>query len=127
MLGRHLFGAFLGLSGGFSLTRSYGIAEANSNITKENEPVKDARKEEEECSLCKYLRAGPCGDEFSVFDKVCVKRPKGSDMPDACLDHFKALMACQALHTDYYGPIQELMDSMRNEDEEQSSDSTKAA
>merc|ERR1711916_422977 len=49
------------------------------------------------CPVCRYMREGPCGAEYLVFDKECVKR-ETEEMPEECSEHFLAMGACFEQH-----------------------------
>merc|ERR1711991_1082197 len=61
-----------------------------------------------ECPVCRYMREGPCGAEYLVFDKECVKR-ETEEMPEECSEHFLAMRACFEQH-EYYAFILEMFE-----------------
>ena len=64
------------------------------------------------------MRAGPCGVEYSAFDKVCVKR-ETEDMPDECQEHFLAMRECFVQHNEYYGFVLDMFETALNKDEDE--------
>ena len=60
-------------------------------------------KEEEDCGFCTYLRAGPCGEVFTAWEK-CVEdhRSRDEDFAKGCVPATRALTECMSEHKDYY-------------------------
>lgn len=58
-----------------------------------------------ECGFCKFMRSGPCGDEFKVWEKcVDAAREEGKDFVEHCGKPTLALKACTDAH-DYYSVL----------------------
>ena len=60
-------------------------------------------KEEEDCGFCTYMRAGPCGEVFTAWEK-CVEdhRSRDEDFAKGCVPVTRALTECMSEHKDYY-------------------------
>jgi intermembrane space import and assembly protein 40 len=60
-------------------------------------------KEEEDCGFCTYMRAGPCGEVFTAWEK-CVEdhRSRDEDFAKGCVPATRALTECMSEHKDYY-------------------------
>ena len=60
-------------------------------------------KEEEDCGFCTYMRAGPCGEVFTAWEK-CVEdhRSRDEDLAKGCVPATRALTECMSEHKDYY-------------------------
>ena len=59
-----------------------------------------------ECGFCKFMRAGPCGAEFTAWE-ACVDAAKDAqaDFVEACGKVTLALKACTDKHPEYYGML----------------------
>ena len=60
-------------------------------------------KEEEDCGFCTYMRAGPCGEVFTAWEK-CVEdhRSRDEDFAKGCVPATPGLTECMSEHKDYY-------------------------
>ena len=60
-------------------------------------------KEEEDCGFCTYMRAGPCGEVFTAWEK-CVEdhRSRDEDFAKGCVPATRALTECMSEHKEYY-------------------------
>ena len=60
-------------------------------------------KEEEDCGFCTYMRAGPCGEVCTAWEK-CVEdhRSRDEDFAKGCVPATRALTECMSEHKDYY-------------------------
>ena len=58
---------------------------------------------EEDCGFCTYMRAGPCGEVFTAWEK-CVEdhRSRDEDFAKGCVPATRALTECMSEHKDYY-------------------------
>ena len=58
---------------------------------------------EEDCGFCTYMRAGPCGEVFTAWEK-CVEdhRSRNEDFAKGCVPATRALTECMSEHKDYY-------------------------
>ena len=59
-----------------------------------------------ECGFCKFMKAGPCGEAFILWE-ACVDaaREGGKDFVDECGKPTLALKACTDRHPEYYGAL----------------------
>lgn len=59
-----------------------------------------------ECGFCKFMKAGPCGREFSAWE-ACLDRSKkdGSDFLDKCSAPTLALRDCVDANPEYYSVL----------------------
>ena len=68
-------------------------------------PAPEAKQEdgEEDCGFCTYMRAGPCGEVFTAWEK-CVEdhRSRDEDFAKGCVPATRALTECMSEHKDYY-------------------------
>jgi hypothetical protein len=78
---------------------------------KENE-----EEEEEECPFCVYMRAGPCGKNFSEWER-CVEEAEESstNIVEKCTAVIHHLKDCMEMHPEYYGPILQAEKAMEEE------------
>ena len=62
-----------------------------------------AEDSEEDCGFCTYMRAGPCGEVFTAWEK-CVEdhRSRDEDFAKGCVPATRALTECMSEHKDYY-------------------------
>lgn len=68
-----------------------------------------------ECGFCLFMRAGPCGEAFTAWEKCLEKCKKdGTDFVDNCGPETLRLRDCVDAHPEYY--------SVLNEDGENDSD-----
>lgn len=69
-----------------------------------------------ECGFCKFMKAGPCGEQFIAWE-ACVDAARDSkeDFVEACGKPTLALKACTDKHPEYYG---ELSDGAPADDDE---------
>ena len=69
------------------------------------EAAAEAKQEdgEEDCGFCTYMRAGPCGEVFTAWEK-CVEdhRSRDEDFAKGCVPATRALTECMSEHKDYY-------------------------
>ena len=58
---------------------------------------------EEDCGFCTYMRAGPCGEVFTAWEK-CVEdhRSRDEDFAKGCVPATRALTERMSEHKDYY-------------------------
>jgi len=65
-----------------------------------------ARTSVPECGFCRFMRAGPCGDVFTKWEK-CIDRARDSnaDFVDLCGAETLALKKCTDKHPEYYGEL----------------------
>ena len=64
----------------------------------------EAKEEDgEDCGFCTYMRAGPCGEVFTAWEK-CVEdhRSRDEDFAKGCVPATRALTECMSEHKDYY-------------------------
>lgn len=69
---------------------------------------KEHQKQEEEqgegqpkeCSLCRYLKAGQCADEYVRWDG-CIKQLREDQGVNECFGHFVEMMRCMQAHSHY--------------------------
>lgn len=59
-----------------------------------------------ECGFCRFMKNGPCGDEFVAWE-ACVDKAKesGADFVEACGKTTLDLKACTDRHPEYYGML----------------------
>ena len=81
-----------------------GAPEAPAEAT-DKTPAPEAKQEdgEEDCGFCTYMRAGPCGEVFTAWEK-CVEdhRSRDEDFAKGCVPATRALTECMSEHKDYY-------------------------
>ncbi|TYZ61919.1 hypothetical protein PybrP1_005684 [[Pythium] brassicae (nom. inval.)] len=65
-----------------------------------------AGSQKPECGFCKFMKAGPCGREFSAWE-ACLDRSKkeGSDFIDKCSAPTLALRDCVDANPEYYSVL----------------------
>jgi hypothetical protein len=70
------------------------------------QPEKDEEEEEEECGFCLFMKAGPCGNQFSAWEK-CVEgaEASGINIVEKCVSVTHLLKDCMEMHPEYYGPV----------------------
>ena len=87
-------------------------SEGKSNVEVEEASDVEAREEgeeeEESCPFCKFMKAGPCGKQFSSWEK-CVDEAEAAerDIVSDCKTHTQAMTICMEANTDYYSPVLE--------------------
>ena len=82
-------------------TATSGAADA-VDAAKAGDAAK-AEDSEEDCGFCTYMRAGPCGEVFTAWEK-CVEdhRSRDEDFAKGCVPATRALTECMSEHKDYY-------------------------
>ena len=82
-------------------TATSGAADA-VDAAKADDAAK-AEDGEEDCGFCTYMRAGPCGEVFTAWEK-CVEdhRSRDEDFAKGCVPATRALTECMSEHKDYY-------------------------
>lgn len=65
-----------------------------------------ARTQVPECGFCRFMRAGPCGDVFTQWEK-CIDRARDSnaDFVELCGPETLELKKCTDKHPEYYGEL----------------------
>ena len=65
-----------------------------------------ARAVEPECGFCRFMKAGPCGEEFVAWE-ACIDqaRDQEKDFVDLCGKQTLLLKACTDKHPEYYGEL----------------------
>lgn len=77
------------------------IAHEHEEISKEAAAQSQEDKEDAaECPVCKYIKGGPCKEEFIVWD-TCLKALKEEDELHTCFPATKAMMTCMRKY-EYY-------------------------
>lgn len=85
-----------------------------------SQDVKKEEQEEEDCGFCKFMKAGPCGEQFSAWQD-CVKesRADGRDFVQDCVGCTESMTECmqRTENKSYYEAIDdELSDNDENAD-----------
>ncbi|KAG6544538.1 hypothetical protein Mapa_013958 [Marchantia paleacea] len=85
-------------------------------------------EEQEECGFCLFMKGGPCGERFSIWQS-CVDgaEKSGEDIVEKCAQTTSLLKVCMEMNLEYYGPVLEAeraMEEVGAQDENQTSDST---
>ncbi|BBN12233.1 hypothetical protein MPTK1_5g18350 [Marchantia polymorpha subsp. ruderalis] len=85
-------------------------------------------EEQEECGFCLFMKGGPCGERFSIW-QTCVDgaEKSGEDIVEKCAQTTSLLKVCMEMNLEYYGPVLEAeraMEEVAAQDENQTSDST---
>ena len=62
----------------------------------------DKAKARAECPFCQFMRAGPCGAEFTEWEG-CLDEHENDDYPTLCSAQTIRLTECMKKHKDYYG------------------------
>ncbi|KAL3682642.1 hypothetical protein R1sor_000664 [Riccia sorocarpa] len=76
--------------------------------------------EQEECAFCLFMKAGPCGEQFTVWQNCVEEAEKaGEDIVVKCTQTTSLLKACMDMNTEYYGLVLEAERVMASEDEKQ--------
>mmetsp|Transcript_13993 Transcript_13993/g.18677 ORF Transcript_13993/g.18677 Transcript_13993/m.18677 type:complete len:91 (-) Transcript_13993:36-308(-) len=58
---------------------------------------------EDDCGFCAYMRKGPCGSEFTKWERcVEIHQERGNDFARKCVQVTRALTACMANNREYY-------------------------
>ena len=59
-----------------------------------------------ECGFCRFMKAGPCGQEFEAWEK-CIDqaRDKEKDFVEMCGPQTLVLKGCTDKHPEYYGEL----------------------
>ena len=59
-----------------------------------------------ECGFCKFMKAGPCGEEFQAWE-ACIDRARDSkeDFVEVCGKPTLRLKDCTDKHPEYYGVL----------------------
>ena len=57
----------------------------------------------ETCPVCRYMKGGPCKDEFIVWD-ACIQGLKDGEDVKACYEPTASMMGCMQSH-EYYDPM----------------------
>ncbi|KAI9909499.1 hypothetical protein PsorP6_014681 [Peronosclerospora sorghi] len=72
-----------------------------------------------ECGFCKFMKAGPCGKEFTEWE-ACLDRCKtsGQDFIEECGPQTLGLRDCVDAHPEYYHVLNDGPEGEKNEDEE---------
>jgi desulfoferrodoxin (superoxide reductase-like protein) len=97
------------------------LEEARNNATKEvvgfssHKSVQELRaagvkrRAASDCSFCKFMTDGPCGDVYGEWDD-CVHESKEakSDFVKVCSPFTQALMDCISQHPDYYKELSQM-------------------
>eukprot|EP00300_Choanocystis_sp_HF-7_P023253 c2327_g1_i1.p1 GENE.c2327_g1_i1~~c2327_g1_i1.p1 ORF type:complete len:175 (+),score=8.10 c2327_g1_i1:44-568(+) len=88
-------------------TETSATQHVNNSKDGENEKKQEEGDDEgpKECPLCTYMRAGPCGAQFTEFDINCVKLPQEERDMDKCVPLMREMVACFEKEPDYYEPI----------------------
>jgi hypothetical protein len=82
--------------------------EPKEKINEEKATSKDIKSTEDappqgakaECPVCRYMKAGPCGDQFIEWDK-CIDTLKEGDDMSVCAPATLTMMNCMRQH-EYY-------------------------
>ncbi|KAL3701118.1 hypothetical protein R1sor_019140 [Riccia sorocarpa] len=87
-----------------------GGAEQRSqheDASSETLPASDEIEEEEEdCGFCLFMKAGPCGERFSIWQNCVDKAEKaGEDIVEKCAQTTSLLKVCMEMNLDYYSPV----------------------
>lgn len=90
--------------------------DSGGDSSKPTEPV--AAKEE--CAVCRYMKAGPCRDEFIAWDD-CVQGATEDDLHNKCFKRTCNMMRCMRNH-EYYDIMSAGTDFARLEEVEKNSD-----
>mmetsp|Transcript_28924 Transcript_28924/g.93256 ORF Transcript_28924/g.93256 Transcript_28924/m.93256 type:complete len:90 (+) Transcript_28924:64-333(+) len=77
-------------------------SSSSSSSTPAPPPVKKL-SEEEDCGFCVYMRAGPCGGEFTRWED-CVRyhQDRDEDFARKCTVSTTLLTKCMQRHAAYY-------------------------
>jgi ribosomal protein L12E/L44/L45/RPP1/RPP2 len=82
------------------------VNRGDEDALQETKPEKDEEDEEEECGFCLFMKAGPCGNQFSAWEK-CVEgaEASGINIVEKCVSVTHLLKDCMEMHPEYYGPV----------------------
>eukprot|EP01032_Pedospumella_encystans_P031802 gene31802-35897_t len=88
-----------------------------------SEPVEPVAAKEE-CAVCRYMKAGPCREEFIAWD-TCVQGATEGDLHNKCFKLTCNMMRCMKNH-EYYDIMSAGTDFARLEEVEKNSDALAA-
>ncbi|DAZ94061.1 TPA: hypothetical protein N0F65_004328 [Lagenidium giganteum] len=81
-----------------------------------------------ECGFCKFMKAGPCGEQFTAWEACLDKCKKnGDDFIEKCGPQTLALRDCVDANPDYYHVLNESPEDEDSSKEEKKADDDKAA
>eukprot|EP00246_Nothoceros_aenigmaticus_P006527 TRINITY_DN19471_c0_g1_i1.p1 TRINITY_DN19471_c0_g1~~TRINITY_DN19471_c0_g1_i1.p1 ORF type:complete len:180 (-),score=27.52 TRINITY_DN19471_c0_g1_i1:98-637(-) len=72
--------------------------------------------EEEECGFCLFMKSGPCGKRFSLWEE-CVEDAEtiGDNIVEKCWQTTQLLKQCMEMNPEYYGPVLQAEKSLQEE------------
>ncbi|KAL3675704.1 hypothetical protein R1sor_025652 [Riccia sorocarpa] len=83
-----------------------GGAEQQEDASSETLPASEEVEEDEECGFCLFMKGGPCGERFSIWQNCVDKAEKaGEDIVEKCAQTTSLLKVCMEMNLDYYSPV----------------------
>jgi hypothetical protein len=96
--------------------------------TKQGGAREDGEEEENECALCKMVKAGPCKQKFYPFgDCMDKSHEEGTDTAEACREQFNEMMKCIHEHRKEYEVIMDMQDNSDDKTKKSDQDAAPAA
>ncbi|OQR91540.1 hypothetical protein THRCLA_08955 [Thraustotheca clavata] len=94
-----------------------GVVCTSSGYDVETEQCKATEIKKPECGFCKFMKAGPCGAQFTAWE-ACLdeSKAKGEDFLEKCGEPTLLLRDCVDANPDYYSILNE---SPESDDEEE--------
>ena len=83
----------------------------------------DANADASECPVCRYMKGGPCKEQFIAWDE-CVQKASAEDLSTVCFKLTCSMMQCMKLH-EYYDIMSAGTDFSKLEDAEKKADFAK--
>eukprot|EP00897_Mesotaenium_endlicherianum_P010731 jgi/Mesen1/9687/ME000680S09094 len=82
-------------------------------------PAAEVEEEEAECPFCAFMKAGPCGKQFTEWEDCVDAAEKDSDsIVSRCVAMTHELSVCMKANPEYYGPVLEAEKGMAEAEEE---------
>ncbi|KAL2628533.1 hypothetical protein R1flu_013219 [Riccia fluitans] len=86
-------------------------------------PAASEEEEQEECGFCLFMKGGPCGERFTIWQNCVDQAEKaGEDIVEKCAQTTSLLKVCMEMNLEYYGPVldaEKAMEEVASQDENQ--------